>query len=391
MSADPLHNVAAGEPLEIEADAWNLLTAAGRAHRAQQLGRNGSGPVENPLVHQHRIIVRNDTGSALDPMAVVASIRSAENPLDPVNDPHSTQGRPHLPVGRPVSEADQPLILPHGAEVDGYPVAIAAGVVLLDLDVISEAHRFACCQVDDVQRLKSSDFGPARILWSEPGTGFKRALVQLGIAPEQPFGGSWTGDGADRLPDNAVDNGVWPSGYGPSGEGPAGEAIDTTPPDWNDGWGDVTRVVLPSAGVYQLDFSVHGTSEIIPTHDVPGRRSWAVFTRVVNRNSSDALLDGPRTAVTQYHERIFYPGEVTGVTSTDGVAHAGNLFGTSGYCRHVFVFATTGVTTLVLQRYHSLPEDLTDPPLEGDEISVSVDCHAHFRRLGAIYPPPAIP
>ena len=68
-------------------------------------------------------------------------------------------------------------------------MAVVAGVVPVQIDVVNAAHKYADVKHEDVSELQSRLVGAAEILWKESGTGTKWALVRLGGAV--PANGFW--------------------------------------------------------------------------------------------------------------------------------------------------------------------------------------------------------
>lgn len=93
-----------------------------------------------------------------------------------------------------IFEADLPAdgdaklaILQRPIKKNEYGPALIAGICSMQIEISDSDHEYAEPIAGETSKLASSESGPARILWAEPGTGTKWAKIQF---PASAAGGS---------------------------------------------------------------------------------------------------------------------------------------------------------------------------------------------------------
>lgn len=182
MQGNDFRRVSPGDPLRIPSSAYNAMLDAAEAHRA--LGGAGAGALA-AAEYAVRVPVTNRSGSEL-PMWSVAGVSGHEM------EGGAFDGQVFLSEGDALSviPADERhalgnwVLLDDGCPPGGSVQGLLMGVVRAKIRVSSEEHEFADVPSQDQRdsgehRLSSSTCGRARILWKEPGTGIKHAMLLL--------------------------------------------------------------------------------------------------------------------------------------------------------------------------------------------------------------------
>jgi len=180
MPDSALKRVSGGQPLRIRAATWNAVLDAAEDYQRRQLTETGGrSPIARPYLG---LPVSNDTGLDLDRFSVVG--------LDgPVFGPDDNQEEfDNNPVFSGVTpqegvHAGLYAILADALRAGDIGDAILVGVARVAVDVSDESHGWAEIADGDCSKLVSASSGSAQILWAEPGTGLKDALVRLGGPP----------------------------------------------------------------------------------------------------------------------------------------------------------------------------------------------------------------
>lgn len=184
---DVFNKVSPGDPLRIKAGTWNAVMDASRAVLAGRPAALGSAMpgVGTPLRDAVTILVRNDSGSDLDPLSVVGLGAPVVTPTD-----NEDEFRENAALAASIPDADTDsgrfAILLEAVPAGEFGRALLAGVTAVKLQVADADHGFADVTDGDASKLTTADAGGAQILWKEAGTGTKWGLVRLG----SPAGGA---------------------------------------------------------------------------------------------------------------------------------------------------------------------------------------------------------
>lgn len=189
MAANDYRTVSTGDRLSITAPVWNgllgLLHPQGRP-RANQTVKNLYA--RNPYVAS-LIKIRN-SASALSQFGVLGiDTTTLVNP--------ATNAATLLAwKQQPIVDGIAPTLAAHLGKFvvtieaipnTGYGLAVASGVVAVQLDVLDADHRYADVKNSDATMLQTRAMGAARILWKESGTGTKWGIVNIGVLPPAMF------------------------------------------------------------------------------------------------------------------------------------------------------------------------------------------------------------
>lgn len=222
MTADPLSPLAPGQPFPTQAARWNAVFEAARRQRqaSNTTPRPGSlgwgGVVE--------AFGLNDTGGDLREFRPVTATAAGGYEL-PENDT-AWQRAPLLTLSE-FTATDDVVCVTLEAIPDGEIGRVAVlGAVLCDVNVLDEGHEFAAPVVGDVDRLRSAESGPVRILHIPAGEGStRRCVVLLGGG-----GGGTATDMATRYASGLV------SGTSNSGNPPQPQNLGRGVKIFNDGF-----------------------------------------------------------------------------------------------------------------------------------------------------------
>lgn len=171
-----LKKVLPGDRLRVPAGAWNTFIDAAQAHlRSQRSVRARPGAISRQATV---VRVRNDTGSDRGQYEVLGLGAPI---ILPTTNERSFRERVAL-VGELPTEAahagkfaicQEPI--PSGRICAGW----VAGVTIAKIDVTDEDHEFADVADGVATHLASGKAGSALILWKEPGTGVKWAVIRM--------------------------------------------------------------------------------------------------------------------------------------------------------------------------------------------------------------------
>ncbi len=192
MAGDPLKKVLPGQRLELPAGAFNAFMDAARYVRSHQhdAARDSAQELRQTAI----VKIRNQTEEDLPRYAVLAlgnpiigpdvNLREFKNKVNFNGD---------KPGAAPLRQKPVVLLDPLGAGAIGR--GILAGVTPVQIDVVRESDRAAELAEDETGHLRSTPYGQTQILWKEPGTGIKWAVVRLGDRPRFAvfeLTGDWT-------------------------------------------------------------------------------------------------------------------------------------------------------------------------------------------------------
>ncbi len=178
MSGDKFAKQQAGQPLEIPAATWNAMLDAARAHVDQQ---HDQSVQDNAWFRSGDLIkVRNQSGQDLDRFAVLGLQSPIIQPADKLREfKNQVAINGVLPAGESFGRF---CILLDPLKNDKIGRAWVSGVCPVQIEVEQDWHRYADISPGSASELKSKPDGGAEILWREPGTGVKWAVVRLSNA-----------------------------------------------------------------------------------------------------------------------------------------------------------------------------------------------------------------
>jgi hypothetical protein len=205
---DPLAKVSSGSPFQPTASAWNEFIDAAKFAKmrgdARGLNLQSAGR-ENP---SNTVLVKNNTGSELSPLAIVA-------PSSPIILPSENATeftvRSGWNVAAPTSsDFGKFFILAESIPSGEVGLAWSGGIVPCKIQVDHASMPRADVDASSSLKLLANYHGSAQILWKESGTGSSLwAVVRMG----QPVNVSVAGKAnADVEPDSTGAMSVWASG-----------------------------------------------------------------------------------------------------------------------------------------------------------------------------------
>lgn len=178
MGGDAFRRVKSGEDLEISARAWNAFLESAAAVRGHL--HDSSQDVATEFLQGDILKVKNTTDTDAPRFGVLGITGVVFNESDNARE---FQNRPTL-------KGVSPSATTHGGRfavlLDPIPAgkvgrAYVDGVCVVKLDLVEEGHPMARVIDGDVTKLRSHNFGSARIIYpGESGTGDRLAVVRLG-------------------------------------------------------------------------------------------------------------------------------------------------------------------------------------------------------------------
>lgn len=173
--------VSAGDPLRISAESWNALMGLGQQLRAGDASLNppGLGGGELP---PGVIWVRNDSGADAAEFAILGIDGIL---ISPTANAQEFRYSPGLSVVTPVAatHAGKWAVLLEPIAAGDIGKARIFGLAPVTIEVTDGDATRADVIDDDATKLQTSTTGTAEILWKEPGTGDKAALIRFPVAP----------------------------------------------------------------------------------------------------------------------------------------------------------------------------------------------------------------
>ncbi len=172
-----MKKVVTGQSFKPKATTWNSFIDAAVYVKQRQAGVTAKTPSRDSK--SGVVLVRNATGQELKQFAIVSLGDLIITPSG--NEP---EFRGNIPVFEAELITDENLEKPYGIlqkplQQSECGPAMLAGITPAKVVIDDENHEFA---VPDTNGLKSSKSGLARILWKEPETGEKWAVLLLGGA-----------------------------------------------------------------------------------------------------------------------------------------------------------------------------------------------------------------
>jgi len=178
-----LRKVHTGDPLRIPARAYNAFVDAAELARridADTLRSAAPGGLE------HLVRVRNDSGEDLPRFGVLGIAGPIIDPADNADE----FSRVVAIAGEAVTAADEYVgrfaVAREPIAAGRIGLAVVRGVTPAIVDVVDQSHTHADTAAGE-PLLRSGFTGAARLLWAEPGTGQRLALVEVGPAPRDRF------------------------------------------------------------------------------------------------------------------------------------------------------------------------------------------------------------
>jgi len=181
----PLKKVANGQPFRPRAEDWNAFVDAALDHRQRA---NSFGACSLPgTSRQGIVLVRNKSGADQTQFSVLWIDNLAIRPDDAASE---QRFRTQAPVFDVKLHADITVANRHECRYvvlqeplkDGkVGLAMLFGVTPVKLDVANEAHDYAEPNPTLAARPRSAWSGSCRILWKQPGTGQKWAVVHFPV------------------------------------------------------------------------------------------------------------------------------------------------------------------------------------------------------------------
>ncbi len=173
-----MKKVTAGQKFKPKATTWNSLIDA--AVYVKQRQSDLASKVLRRDTKSGIVLVRNSTDEDLGQFAVIALGELIIKPED-----NEQEFRANLPIfeAELISEEnkDRPIvILQKPLKENHCGTAMLSGITPAKINVESEEHEFA--ELDVENGLKSSEPGSIRVLWKEPETGEKWAIIQIGAS-----------------------------------------------------------------------------------------------------------------------------------------------------------------------------------------------------------------
>ena len=176
--------VTKGQKLQIRADDYNRMLAAGEAH-----ARGATRPAPATKTASTDILIKNSSGSDIDQFGILGISGPAITPTDNLN------------------EFKARVLLDGAAASDTYkgkfavaqePIPIGkigrariAGSSIVQISVPdSDDYTHAEIKDADATQLLADKIGSTRIVWVESGTGTKWAVVNISGSPTLPEGGT---------------------------------------------------------------------------------------------------------------------------------------------------------------------------------------------------------
>ncbi len=226
MATDPLAKVSPGQALKIPAAAYNAFVDAAKATRGvqQHAGRDTQREQTQALTP-----IKNTSATTIPRFGILGINGPLFQPSDALE---SFKRRAAFTGGVPsdVAHMGKFVIALEPIAPGALGMACAGGLCAVQVDIPTDGRerRYADIATGSTANLKASDRGAATILWHEPGTGIKWAIVRLGgFAESRVFpvalslvGGSqgsalikasWTYDVADAITDEQLAMAVNPT------------------------------------------------------------------------------------------------------------------------------------------------------------------------------------
>lgn len=241
MAGDDLKKVQRGQALRIPASAYNAFIDAAADFRNRTLG------IESRYKQRDSrsgvVIVRNQSGSALDQFAVV---ELGSVIIGPSDNEQEFRSRTTFDVTTPAEEPGPMAILQEPIAAGGTGRAMVFGVTPVRVDVTDEEHEYAEVTPSEPGYLTSAETGAARVLYKESGTGEVWAVVYFpASSPGGPLRLSgFDPDRADGEPLTSCDDGADPE----PNEVPLNEALRIIEVD-----ADEFRLALNLETLYVVD------------------------------------------------------------------------------------------------------------------------------------------
>lgn len=173
---DTLKKVQRGQKLHVPAAAYNAFIDAARDQQARQ--RSSEQSAQAAARSSGLVLVKNASGADRGRFDVLG----VDGPVfGPADNPDGFRNKLALRGVTPTSDhAGRFVILQEPLKAGAIGHAIAGGVSIVKIDVQAEGDRMADAADGAAGNLISGGSGVAQVLWKEPGTGVRWAVVRLG-------------------------------------------------------------------------------------------------------------------------------------------------------------------------------------------------------------------
>jgi len=189
--ADPLKKVRTGEKLVIPAVAYNAFVDAAKDFQDRRHGqaRQASAAPSQPGL----VLVKNASGYDVEVRFGILAIDTVL--ITPDDNETAFLGQAAFSCLQPDSENPKEFVILQGPLKDNaVGPAMRFGITPVRVNVVVESHGYAAIakiesgdsDTKNLELLDSASASPTRILWKEPGTGEKWAVVELGFGLRLP-------------------------------------------------------------------------------------------------------------------------------------------------------------------------------------------------------------
>lgn len=177
MKGDALKKYPSGSKLEFQAKTFNTFVDAARQMRQRSID-NGAARARQALRHTGIVVIKNNSGADVERFGVLGVDRALFTPTENLD---SFQNHVLLSGIRPAASvhAGKFVIALEPIKSGKIGPAYIDGVCPARITFAGE-EPFADVKDNDLASLQAATTGSARVLWKEPGTGVKWAIVLLG-------------------------------------------------------------------------------------------------------------------------------------------------------------------------------------------------------------------
>lgn len=174
--ADTFRDVVRGEPLVLRADQINGWNQAGRFAQSQR-NTTGSDRQINDGRRPEVVRIQNKTGAAIPPATV---LKLGDPVVLPAVNENTFTTQINFQGTTPAAVTDLFAIMIDPVTANGIGLGMVVGAAFVEVNVGDASHVYATPYPGQNGYMASANYGPARILWKESGTGIKRCYVLIG-------------------------------------------------------------------------------------------------------------------------------------------------------------------------------------------------------------------